>query len=88
MGLLSFHNFVIQFLITKYKVYIHGSPGGSVVKNPPASAGDMGSIPGLGRFPSSRKWQSTPVPLSGKSHGQRSMAGKRVNGVAKESDTI
>ena len=24
-------------------------PGGTVVKNPPASAGDMGSIPGLGR---------------------------------------
>ena len=31
-----------------------GFPGGSVVKNPPASAenaGDAGSIPGLGRFP-------------------------------------
>ena len=30
-----------------------GFPGGSVVKNPPASAenaGDAGSIPGLGRF--------------------------------------
>ena len=29
-------------------------PGGSVVKNPPANAGDSrdsGSIPGLGRFP-------------------------------------
>ena len=26
-------------------------PGGSVVKNPPASAGDTGSIPGLGRSP-------------------------------------
>ena len=25
-------------------------PGGSVVKNPPANAGDMGSIPGPGRF--------------------------------------
>ena len=25
-------------------------PGGPVVKNPPASAGDMGSIPGPGRF--------------------------------------
>ena len=25
-----------------------GFPGGSVVKNPPASAGDMGSILGLG----------------------------------------
>jgi len=26
-----------------------GFPGGSVVKNPPANAGDAGSIPGLGR---------------------------------------
>ena len=25
-------------------------PGGLVVKNPPASAGDVGSVPGLGRF--------------------------------------
>ena len=25
-------------------------PGGPVVKNPPANAGDMGLIPGLGRF--------------------------------------
>ena len=25
-------------------------PGGPVVKNPPANAGDMGSIPGSGRF--------------------------------------
>ena len=25
--------------------------GGSVVKNLPANAGDMGSIPGLGRYP-------------------------------------
>ena len=28
-----------------------GFPGGAVVKNPPASAGDMGSIPGSGRSP-------------------------------------
>ena len=28
-----------------------GFPGGSVVKNPPANAGDEGSILGLGRFP-------------------------------------
>ena len=26
-------------------------PGGSVVKNPPTSAGDVGSIPGPGRSP-------------------------------------
>ena len=28
-----------------------GFPGGSVVKNPPANAGDTGSLPGLGRSP-------------------------------------
>ena len=28
-----------------------GFPGGSVVKNPPANAGDTGLIPGLGRSP-------------------------------------
>ena len=29
----------------------HGLPGGSVVKNPPANAGDAGSMPGSGRAP-------------------------------------
>ena len=33
-------------------MYIYaGFPGGSVVKNPPANAADMGSIPGSGRSP-------------------------------------
>ena len=27
-----------------------GFPGGAVVKNPPANAGDVGSGPGLGKF--------------------------------------
>ena len=31
--------------------HIMGFPGGSVVKNPPANAGDGGSIPGLERSP-------------------------------------
>ena len=30
-------------------IYIRGFPGGSVVKNPPPSAGDLGLIPGSGR---------------------------------------
>ena len=30
--------------------YLH-IPGGSVVKNPSANAGDMGSVPGSGRYP-------------------------------------
>ena len=28
---------------------VQGFPGGTVVKNPPANAGDMGSFPGPGR---------------------------------------
>ena len=32
-------------------VSIPGFPGDSMVKNPPANAGDTGSIPGWGRSP-------------------------------------
>ena len=65
-----------------------GFPGGSVVKNPPANAGDAGSIPGWGRSPGEGNGNPlqfsffffffptlTPVFLTGKSHGQRSLAG-------------
>ena len=55
-----------------------GFPGDTVVKNPPASAGDArdaGFIPGLERFPQSRKWQPTPVFLPGKLHGRMSSVG-------------
>ena len=52
-----------------------GFPGSSVVKKLPANTGDIGSIPGSGRFPWIRKWQPTPVFLPGKSHGQRNLAG-------------
>ena len=47
-------------------------PDGSVVKNLLANAGDAGYaglISELGRSPVS-KWQSTPVFLLGKSHGE------------------
>ena len=51
-----------------------GFPGVSVLKNLPANAGDMHSIPGSGRFPWRRKHQLTKVFLLGKSHGQRGLA--------------
>ena len=44
--------------LTRSKPWGQRLPGGAVVKNPPASAGDAGDsglIPGLGRFPWSRK---------------------------------
>ena len=31
-------------------LYLGGFPGGSVAENPPANSGDMGLIPGSGRF--------------------------------------
>ena len=39
--------------------------------------------PCVRKIPWRRKWQSTPVFLPGKSHGQRSLAGYTVHGVAK-----
>ena len=49
-----------------------------VINNTPANARDVrdvDSIPGSGRSPGGRAWQSTPVFLLGESHGQRSLAG-------------
>ena len=43
--------------------------------------------PWVGKIPWRRKWQPTPVFLPGKFHGQRSLAGYTVHGVAKELDT-
>ena len=42
-----------------------GFPGGAVVKNPPANAGDTGSIPGPGRSHMPRSnWARVPQLLS------------------------
>ena len=49
-----------------------GSLGG---KESTCNIGDPGSIPGLGKIPWRRKGQPSPVFLTGKSHGQRSMVG-------------
>ena len=56
-------------------IWIWAFPGGSTVKNPPAHAGDAGSIPGSER--SLGRGNGNPLP--GKSHGQRSL----VHGIAK-----
>ena len=61
-------------------------PGGSEVKASAFNAGEPGSIPGSGKIPWRRKWQSTPVFLPGESHGWRSLVGLSPRG-RKESDT-
>ena len=53
---LSFHQEKEQF---------SGFPGGAVVRNPPANAGDTGSSPGLGRSHMPRSnWAREPQLLS------------------------
>ena len=66
-----------------------GFPGGSVVQNPPANAGDtidMGSIPGLGR--SSGVGNVNPLQYSCLENPiDRGAWRATVHGVAKETDT-
>ena len=58
------------------KMKLRASPGlpwGLSNKESACNVGDLGSIPGSD--PWRRKWQLTPVFLSGELHGQRSLAG-------------
>ena len=50
-------------------------PTGSEGKESVCNAGDRGLIPWIRKIPWRRTWQPTPVFLSGKSHGQRSLTG-------------
>ena len=62
-----------------------GFSSGSVVRNPPANAGDVGSIPGSRRLPGGGNGNPLQYPLPGKSHGHRSLVGCSPWGL-KESD--
>ena len=63
-----------------------GFPGGSELKNPPASAGDVGLIPGLGKFPG--EGNGNPFHYSGLGNPMdREAWPAMVHGVVKESDT-
>ena len=61
-------------------------PGGSDGKAFAYNAGDVGSDTWVGKIPWRRKWKPTPVLLTGKSHGQRSLVGPSSWGL-EESDT-
>ena len=70
-----------------HRVNNEGFPGGSVVKNPPANARDLGSIPGSGRSPeegnvNSLQYSCLENPMD------RGAWLATVRGVAKESDTM
>ena len=50
--LVKYYTFLLQgMVIRQYNCFLMGFTGGSAVKNLPANTGDMGSIPGSGRYP-------------------------------------
>ena len=56
MYISNVHTYVLIYTYMKYTyIYLReGFPGGLVVKNLPANAGDTGLIPGSGRSPGER----------------------------------
>ena len=80
----EFPTFSFFFLMPGILKY--GFPGGSEVKNPPANAGDLSSIPGSGRSPG--EGNGNPLQYSCLENPMDGEAWQAtVHGVAKESDT-
>ena len=59
-----------------------GFPGSSNSKESSCNVGDPSLIPGLGRSPGEGNGKTTPLFLPGEFHGQRSLVGYIVHGVA------
>ena len=72
---LHIQNLIKRKYLTVFSTASLDFPGGSVIKNPPANAGDKGLIPGPGRSP--REGNGNPLQYTclGKFHGQRSLVG-------------
>ena len=66
-------------------MYLVGFSGDSVVKNPPANAGEVGLVPGLGRSPGERNGNPLHYSCLGNSM-DRGAWWATIHGVAKELD--
>ena len=83
-----YYNFIMTVSVyLKKSCYMHlyfdmGFPGGSVIKNPPASRGRRrcGFDTWVRKIPRRWAWQPTPVFLPGESHGQQSLVGYSSQG--------
>ena len=69
-------NLLASSFLNNSKTYmLKGFPGGSVVRNLPASAGGVGTVPGLGRCPGERNGCPLQYSCLGRSYGQRNLVG-------------
>ena len=64
-------------------IHTKGFAGGSHSKEPTCNVGDLGSIPGLGRYPWRMAWQPTPAFLPGEAPWTRRAWRATVHGVTK-----
>ena len=76
----------VPALLLFYTEILMGFPGGSEVKNPPANAGDLGLIPGLGRSHGEGNSNSLQFSCLGNLMDRRTWQAT-FHGVAEESDT-
>ena len=67
---------ILLYVLTSYNTYIRTSLLAQMVK-----------CPWVRKLPWRRKWQPTPVPSPGKSHGRRSLVASRSPWGCKELDT-
>ena len=74
------------FLVSKHSILLQenptGFPGDSAVENPPVNAGDVGSIPGLGRSPAEGNGNPLQYSCLGNSM-DRGACWASINGVTK-----
>ena len=71
--------------LTLYEVLAQlGFPSGSAVKNPPVSAGDLGSVPGQGRYSGERNGNPLQYACLGNPMDREAWQAT-VHGVAKDS---
>ena len=62
-------------MLQQYCIFNKHFPGSSDCKESACNAGDLGSIPGLGKSPGEGEQVLTPVFWPGEAHGQRRLAG-------------
>ena len=76
-------------LLFKYpNVFLRDFSGGPVVKNPPANAGEVGLIPGLGRFPHTSEQQSPFTYLQGPHKATTEAHMPRAHALQQEFSTV
>ena len=61
--------------ISPFNLVMDNFPGGLASKESACNAGDLGSVPGLGKSPGEGNCLPTPVFLPGEFHGQRTLVG-------------